>query len=138
MCHLIFKITLSLRLILKADFTIPFRSMTKIQSVTSCEELDKIIANNTIALCYFSSVSCIVGEALEPKVKSLITTEFPKIHIFHVDIHSSPEIVAKLSVYVEPTILVFFYGKETIRKSRNIGIYELREAIEKRYKLIYN
>jgi thioredoxin-like negative regulator of GroEL len=111
--------------------------MTKIQAITSIEDLNKIITNNKIVLCYFSTVSCSVGEALEPKVKSLINTDFPKIHIFHVDIHSSPEIIAKFSVYVEPTILVFFYGKETIRKSRNVGIYELREAIEKRYKLIY-
>lgn len=111
--------------------------MNKNQSIESLENLESILTDNTIVLLYFSTTSCSVGEALEPKVKNLVTTKFPKIGFFNVDINHFPDISAKFSAFVEPTILVFFYGKETIRKSRNIGVYELEEAIEKRYKLIF-
>ena len=112
--------------------------MNKNQSITSLKNLQRILSDNTIVLLYFSTASCSVGEALEPKVKNLIFSKFPKIVFYHVDINYFPDISANFSVFTEPTILVFFYGKETIRKSRNIGVYELQEAIEKRYKLIFN
>jgi thioredoxin-like negative regulator of GroEL len=88
-------------------------------------------------LVYFSTQSCNVGEALEPKVKDLIMNRFPKIEYYSVDINFSPEVAAYCSAFVEPTILVFFDGKETIRKSRNIGIYELEETIKRPYQLIF-
>ena len=112
--------------------------MNKNQSIESLENLQSILTANTIVLLYFSTTSCSVGEALEPKVKKLISTKFPKIVFYTIDINYFPDISAKFSAFVEPTILVFFYGKETIRKSRNIGVYELQEAIEKRYKLIFD
>jgi thiol-disulfide isomerase/thioredoxin len=111
--------------------------MNNNQSITSLENLQRILTTNTIVLLYFSTTSCSVGEALAPKVKNLVSTKFPKIRFFNVDINYLPDVAANFSAFVEPTILVFFYGKETIRKSRNIGIYELQEAIEKRYKLIF-
>jgi len=112
--------------------------MNKIRSIESFENLQSILTENTIVLLYFSTSSCSVGEALEPKVRNLISTKFPEIVFYTVDINFLPDISAKYSAFVEPTILVFFYGKETIRKSRNIGVYELQEAIEKRYKLIFD
>ena len=112
--------------------------MNKNQSIESLENLQSILTDNTIVLLYFSTTSCSVGESLEPKVKKLLSTKFPKIVFYTVDINSLPKIAARFSVFIEPTILVFFYGKETIRKSRNIGVYELEEAIEKRYTLIFD
>jgi len=111
--------------------------MEETKNINSIEKLEEILKTNDAVLLYFSTLSCNVGEALEPKVKTLLNTYFPKI-IFHtVDLNFSPEIAAKYSAFVEPTILVFFEGKETIRKSRNIGVYELQEAIERPYKLIF-
>ena len=67
----------------------------------------------------------------------LLETDFPKMDFYKIDMNFSPEIAAKYSAFVEPTILVFFEGKETIRKSRNIGIHELQSAILRPYKLIF-
>ncbi|MFA5297734.1 MAG: thioredoxin family protein [Lutibacter sp.] len=111
--------------------------MKEIKSINSLEELESILQASTVVLLYFSTISCNVGEALEPKVFHLIDTSFPKIDFYKIDMNFSPEIAAKYSAFVEPTILVFFEGKETIRKSRNIGIYELQKAIERPYKLIF-
>ncbi|WP_456376158.1 thioredoxin family protein [Lutibacter sp.] len=111
--------------------------MKETKSVNSLEELEEILNSEIAVLLYFNTISCNVGEALEPKVRTLIKSTFPKIKFYTVDLNFSPEVAAKYSAFVEPTILLFFEGKETIRKSRNIGIYELQDAIDRPYKLIF-
>lgn len=111
--------------------------MNTSKQITDLIELQKIISEELAVLLYFNTQSCNVGEALEPKVKNLIDQYFPKMKMFLVDLNFSPEIAANFSAFVEPTILVFFDGKESIRKSRNIGLYELEEAIKRPYQLIF-
>lgn len=111
--------------------------MNEIKTINSLEKLEEILNSEIAVLLYFNTTSCNVGEALESKVYNLLRTNFPKISFYKIDLNFSPEISAKHSAFIEPTILVFFEGKETIRKSRNIGIYELQEAISRPYKLIF-
>jgi thiol-disulfide isomerase/thioredoxin len=105
--------------------------------ITSIEDTADILTKEPAVLFYFSTISCSVGEAFEPKVKNLLLNRFPKIKFFNIDLNMAPKVAAHYSAFVEPTILVFFDGKETIRKSRSIGIYELEEAIKRPYKLIF-
>lgn len=105
--------------------------------ICSLENFKDTLKENIAVLIYFSTNSCSVGEALEPKIRNLIKTCFPKIKFHIVDIHKFQEIAANYNAFVEPTILVFFEGKETIRKSRNIGVSELHKAILRPYKLIF-
>ncbi|WP_457617188.1 thioredoxin family protein [Lutibacter sp.] len=101
------------------------------------EAFDSFIQNNTAVLAYFSTTSCSVGEAVEPKVKNLLQTHFPKLKFVAIDLNFAPEVTAKYTVFVEPTILVFFEGKEAIRMSRNISIEALKKAIDRLYQLIF-
>ncbi len=100
-------------------------------------EYEEVIKNNLGVLLYFSKISCNVGEALEPKVIKLLENNFPKIPFYFVDMDKTPTIPVKYSVFVEPTIIVVFDGKETIRKSRIISIGDLSNAIERIYKLAF-
>ncbi len=109
----------------------------EINTITTLEEFEETLNENLGVLFYFSTISCNVGEALEPKVLGLLENNFPKIPFCFVDMNASPEVSAKNNVFTEPTILVFFDGKETIRKSRNIGISELKNAIERPYQLFF-
>ncbi len=102
------------------------------------EELEDIISKNLGVLIYFSSAACNVGVAFEPKVKRLLEEEYPKIQFYHVDMNQTPAISAKYSVFVMPTIIIFFDGKEAIKKSRHIGIAELSDAIKRPYFLIFD
>jgi thioredoxin 1 len=56
----------------------------------------------------------------------LIQSEFPKIKLIYIKSDILPEVAAQNQVFAAPTILVFFDGKEYIRKSRNIGIVNYR------------
>ena len=107
------------------------------KTIKNEEEFNDIINTNLGVLLYFSTISCTLGEALEPKVVDLLKNKFPKIPFYFVDMNVSPEISAKNSVFVEPTILVFFDGKETLRKSRHISIIDLSESIERIYKIAF-
>ena len=107
------------------------------ETITTEEEFNDVIKNNLGVLLYFSTISCAVGEALEPKVIELLKDDFPKIPFYFVDMNASPDISAKNSVFVEPTILVFFDGKETIRKSRHISIPDLSGSIERVYEIAF-
>ena len=101
------------------------------------QEFQEILKNNLGVLFYFSTISCSVGEALEPKVIDLLAREYPKIPFYFIDMNASPEVSAKNNVFVEPTILVFFDGKETIRKSRIVSIPDLSNSISRIYKLAF-
>ncbi len=108
-----------------------------IKSITSKEEYQDVLSTNLGVLFYFSTLSCSVGEALEPKVIDLLSKQYPKIVFYFVDMNTFPEISAKNNVFVEPTILVFFDGKETIRKSRIISIPDLSKSILRIYELAF-
>jgi thioredoxin-like negative regulator of GroEL len=112
--------------------------MNTTNQIYNLTNLQEKINSEMAILIYFNTLSCNVGEALEPKVKTLLSKHFPKMGMYTVDINFSKEIAANFSAFVEPTILVFFDGKETIRKSRNIGIQELEAAIKRPYKLIFD
>ena len=111
--------------------------MLNFKTINSIQETQEIISNIDAVLLYFNTNSCSVGEALEPKVLNLIKTNFPKIEFYTIDINFHPKISANYNAFVEPTILVFFDGKETVRRSRNISIFELKEAIKRPYQLIF-
>ncbi|MDP2088311.1 MAG: thioredoxin family protein [Flavobacteriaceae bacterium] len=107
------------------------------KTFNSLEESKKIIDENDGVLLFFSTTKCSLGEALEPKVYQLIQNNYPKISFYFVDMQHLPDVAAHYSAFIEPTILVFFDGKESIRKSRNIGIEELSQSISRLYKIIF-
>jgi thioredoxin-like negative regulator of GroEL len=109
----------------------------KIESPTSFEDFLEITKSNQAVCFYLSTPECSVCKVLKPKVIEMLKDDFPKIHFCYVDLNEAKEIRGQLSVFSVPTILVYFKGKETIRASRNVHLEELREQIERYYKMIF-
>jgi thioredoxin-like negative regulator of GroEL len=105
--------------------------------LNTLDEVQSTIKNNIAVLLYFKTESCSVVEALEPKVDNLINSNLPEIKKFEIDLNMAPDVAAHFNAFVEPTILVFFDGKEFIRRSRTISILELENAILRPYELIF-
>lgn len=103
----------------------------------SKSEILELISKEEAVLLYFSTTSCSVGEAVEPKVRELLGSKFPKIKFRLVDINFQSEVAAHYTAFTEPTVLVFFDGKESIRKSRSFSVSELDESIERLYQLFF-
>ncbi len=107
------------------------------KEIKTLEEFAHIIESNDGALFYFSHEQCNVCKVLKPKVEELIRKDFPKVELFYCDTVNSPELAAQNSVFAVPTLLIYFGGRETVRKSRNVGIQELQGEIERPYQIIF-
>ena len=109
-----------------------------IEIIKSLDEFQNIIQNNLGVLVYFSHEKCNVCKVLKPKIFNLLTDSFPKINMYYSDTVLFPEIAAQNSIFTVPTIIIYLDNKEFIRKSRNIGIDELRKDLERPYNLMFN
>jgi len=109
-----------------------------IQTITSFQEFEKTAKEKEAVLFYFSHKDCNVCKVLKPKIIELIENNFSKIEIYYCDTVNSPEIAAQNQIFIVPTIMIFFTGKEYIRKSRNLSIEELQNEINRPYGLIFN
>lgn len=106
--------------------------------VKSYNEFLEFLEKEPAILAYFSTDQCNVCKVLKPKVEELLTTHFPQIKMLYVKSDKLPEAAAQNRVFAAPTILVYFDGREYIRKSRNIGVGELKKEIERPYSMIFS
>ena len=109
-----------------------------IHEVKSETEFKEISNNTPASLFYFSHNECNVCKVLKPKVHELLHNKYPKISMYYVNIHKTPELSGQRSVFAVPTILVYMDDQEIIRKSRNIGLVELDELIAKPYSIFFD
>ncbi len=107
------------------------------ETIQSIQEFDQVLANNEAVLAYFSTEICSVCKVLKPKVSEMITESFPEMKMVYIQSDKLPELAAQNSVFAAPTVVVFFAGRETIRKSRAFGIDELRFEIERPYSMMF-
>jgi len=105
--------------------------------IKSYEQFLQLKQKEPALLAYFSTDACNVCKVLKPKVKELVNVEFPEIKLVYIKSDYLPEVAAQNQVFAAPTILIFFDGREYIRKSRNIGISELQREITRPYSMIF-
>lgn len=111
--------------------------MNEIKTILSLEEFNTVTSKSDAVCIYLSTQECNVCKVLKPKVYQMLKDEFEKIDFYYVDLNQSREIAGQLSVFSVPTILIYFTGKETIRASRNIHLEDLKDQIERYYKMIF-
>lgn len=100
------------------------------------ETINQTLQTNDAVMLYFSAPSCNVCHALKPKLVEAITAEFPIFVIESIDISETPEIASHFSVFAIPTVLIFFQGREFLRKSRHMSVGEVVEDIRRPYTLM--
>jgi len=105
-----------------------------------CElgELRGLIGSVPAVLAYFSTPDCNVCRALKPKVEQLLAKTFPEMQSIHVDCAACPEVAAAFSVFSVPTLVVFFEGREWLRKGRSVSLAELRAGLERPYGMLFD
>lgn len=107
------------------------------EAIHSIPEFDLILAESDAVLAYFSTEACSVCHVLKPKVMEMVTESFPKMKTIFIESDKLPELAAQYRVFTAPTVVVFFAGRETIRKSRGFGVNELRSEIQRTYSLMF-
>lgn len=102
------------------------------------EDVKSILAENPAVLIYFYNDDCAPCISLRPKVENLIDKVFPKMDMVWVNSKLSPKIPANFGVFANPTIILFFDGKETRRFSKYISVSELEESVSRYYSLLFD
>lgn len=100
-------------------------------------ELENLKQSAPAFILYITDGSCIVGENIGPKLEKLIAGQFPKLQLHYVYTSLAPDIAAQLSVFVIPTVLVFFDGKLYIQKSRTFSLEQLKSELQRYYDLMF-
>ncbi len=106
-------------------------------SIIDKNEVEREIRENTGVILYFYNDHCPPCISLRPKVEKLVNDKYPKMKLLWIDSLTSQEIPAGFGVFANPTILIFFEGKEFRRFSKYISIDELSSAIERYYTLAF-
>lgn len=107
------------------------------ETIHSPEEFQRALYENKAVLAYFSTYACSVCHVLKPKVADLITANFPQIKTLSIQSDQLPELAAQNRIFAAPTVLVFFEGRETIRKSRVFALDDLKMEILRPYSLLF-
>jgi len=105
--------------------------------IENLENLQSLIKQETGIILYYYNDDCPPCISLRPKVEKLTQEKFPKMKLIWVNSKQSPELPAVYSVFANPTIILFFDGKETKRFSKYVSINELEAVIERYYNLIF-
>ena len=107
------------------------------KSIGSIQEFETILAENDAVLAYFSTEACSVCKVLKPKVVEMMKDSFPKVKMIYIESDKLPEVAAQNRVFAAPTVVIFFAGRETIRKSRAFGLDELKAEIQRPYSMMF-
>lgn len=105
--------------------------------INKIDEFNDLIRDKSAVLVYFSHERCNVCKVLKPKVLDMVCENYPRLELFYVDTEKSPVVAAQNGVFTVPTIKVYFAGREVIKRSRNIGISQLYEAINRSYNMMF-
>ncbi len=106
-------------------------------NISNLDELVQVIQQETASIVYFYNDDCPPCLSLRPKVEDLISNTFQKMKLLWVNSKNHPEIPAHYHVFANPTILIFFEGKEFKRFSKYVSINELEQSIERYYNLVF-
>ncbi len=102
------------------------------------ETLKQQIAGEKGVISYFYSDRCAPCVSLRPKVKQMVEEDFPGMKLILVNSENHPETTAHFGVFANPSIIVFFEGKEFRRYSKYISINEMGGDINRIYPLVFD
>lgn len=100
------------------------------------QTIQEILSRNDAVMLYFSAPTCNVCHVLKPKLTEALLSEFPVLKIESIDISEKPEIASFFNVFTVPAVLIYLQGGEFLRKSRNMSVSEVVEAIRRPYTLM--
>ena len=83
------------------------------------DQIRKQIENEAAVALYFKASRCSVCEILEPKVKDLLTTDFPKFSFLSfLQNENTAALAAHFNVFHAPTLLLFLEEKKLLELAK--------------------
>ena len=104
----------------------------------SLQDFQQLIENEQALLIYFYNDNCAPCLSLRPKVIELVKEKFPKLKMVLSNSLTQPEVSAHYSAFNNPTLIIFFEGKEYKRESKYISVPQLMQTIERPYNMLFS
>jgi len=101
------------------------------------EQLEAHVKEGMASMVYFYNDHCAPCLSLRPKVIKLVEENFPNINLAFVNSEKFPELPSQYNVFSNPTLILFFDGREYRRESKYISIPQLASEIERPYRMIF-
>lgn len=102
--------------------------MKHVIPLKSESEFQSILVDPNPILLYFSTPNCSVCHAMLPKLLSALQDK--PTPIIEIDASVYPKIAGQQRIFVAPTVLVFYEGKEILRESRFIDIDKIQRLLD--------
>ena len=106
--------------------------------IGSMPEIQEFIKSEMALIIYFYNDDCPPCLSLRPKVEAMVENDYSEMKLIFVNSKSHPEIPASFSIFSNPTLLVYFDGKESKRFSKYISIPELSQSVDRYYNMIFS
>ncbi len=106
--------------------------------LATVKDYQDLIEKEDAVLIYFYNDNCAPCLSLRPKVIDLIDGQFPKIKMVLSDSLAQPEVTAHFGAFSNPTLILFFGGREYRRESKYISIPQLAQTIERPYTMLFS
>ena len=103
----------------------------------SLDDALHFLQNNEAVLVFFSDESCNVGDALSPKLQKMLQEHFDRMYFLEINVQMIPEARGHFNIFVIPSVLVYFDGREAIRQARHVNVNALGSEIDRLYSLYY-
>lgn len=107
------------------------------KATTELSVLQSLLKKEMAVLIYFYNDDCPPCLSLRPKVEEMVNSDLPRMKIIWVNSKSTPEIPANFGVFANPTILIYFEGREFKRYSKYVSVIELKQAASRYYNLMF-
>jgi thiol-disulfide isomerase/thioredoxin len=102
--------------------------MITVRALKSQEQLDAIKAQVEPVILYFSTPQCGVCHAVLPKLVDALKDK--PIEVIEIDALVHPEVAGQHHVFVAPTVLIYYEGREVLRESRFVDIRKITRLLD--------
>ncbi|NPA46137.1 MAG: thioredoxin family protein [Chlorobi bacterium] len=103
----------------------------------SLEDALRFLKEHEAVMVFFSDESCNVGDALSPKLQNMLKEHFDKMDFLEINVQMIPEARGHFNIFVIPSVLVYFDGRESIRQARHVNPTGLAREIDRLYALFF-
>jgi thioredoxin-like negative regulator of GroEL len=104
---------------------------------TTADGLQALARRHEGLLVLFTEDHCRVADAVEPRLTALISARFPLMQQAVISRDQAPALVAELGIFLFPTVVLWFDGRESSRYVRNFSLEAVADAIERPYHLLF-
>jgi thioredoxin 1 len=101
------------------------------------DQIQSVLNKNEVVMLYFYNDNCAPCMAIRPKLQEMLR-KFPEIKTLMIDASANMVTASEFEVFTSPLLILFFDGKEYLRKGKFFSMQELHDEIDRLYTLYFN